>query len=91
MQPLIAQSSLVLLVSAALVFAAQTLLQLGKGTRGGASFPTVLLVVMIGWILTEVVTDALGTSLGVLGMWAHLSVMFLFAGAVTLQLKRARR
>ena len=89
MQQVIVLATLGLLVLAALVFAFQTFLQL-KGGSSGAAFPIVLLIVIVGWIATEVVGDAFGTSLGDVGRWAHLSVMFLFAAAVTLELRRAR-
>lgn len=82
-------ATLGLLILAAVVFAFQTFLQLKRGSSD-AGFPIVLLIVIIGWIATEVVGDALGTSLGDLGRWAHLSVMFVFAAAVTLELRRAR-
>jgi hypothetical protein len=90
MQQVIVLATLLLLVLAALVFAFQTFLQVKRGSSG-AGFPTVLLLVIVGWIATEVVSDAFGTSLGDVGRWAHLSVMILFAGAVTFQLKRARQ
>jgi hypothetical protein len=89
MQQAIVVATLWLLGLAALVFAFQTVLQLKRGSSG-AGFPTILLIVIVGWITTEVVSDAFGTSLGDVGRWAHLSVMILFAGAVTFQLKRAR-
>lgn len=87
---LIVVATLWLLVLAALVFAVQFILQLKRGLSG-AGFPTVLLLVIIGWIVTEVARDAFEISLGELGRWGHLSVMFLFAAAVTLELMRARR
>jgi hypothetical protein len=90
MQPLIVEATLVLLVSAAFVFAFQTFIQAKRGFRKGNSFSTLLLVVIIGWIGTEVVSDATGTSLGDVGRWTHLSVMILLAGAITLQFKRAK-
>lgn len=89
MQQEIILATLGLLVLAAVIFAFQTFLQL-KRRSSGAAFPIVLLIVIVGWIVTEVVGDALGTSLGDIGRWAHLSVMFLFAAAVTLELRRAR-
>lgn len=90
MQQVIVVVTLWLLVLAALVFAFQTFLQLKRGSSG-ASFPTILLLVIVGWIATEVLRDALGTSLGDIGRWGHLSVMFLFAVAVTLELRRAQK
>jgi formate hydrogenlyase subunit 3/multisubunit Na+/H+ antiporter MnhD subunit len=89
MQQVIVMATLWLLVLAALVFAFQILLQLKRGSSR-AGFPIILLVVIVGWITTEVVSDAFGTSLGDIGRWGHLSVMFLFAVTVTLQLRRAR-
>lgn len=67
MQEFLAQTSLVLLVTAAIIFAVQTVLQVRKKGHEDASFPTVLLFVIAGWILTDVVTDALGASLGDMG------------------------
>ena len=87
---LVVVATLWLLVLAALVFTIQILFQLRRGSSG-ARFPTVLLLVILGWIATEVVSDAFGTSLGDLGRWGHLSVMFLFAVAMTLELLRARK
>lgn len=89
MPQLIVQTTLVLLTSAALVFAFQTIHQRRKEVTA-SSFPTVLLLVIIGWITTEVISDAMGASLGEAGKWTHLAVMTLFAAAVTLQLKRSR-
>ncbi len=91
MSQLIVQATLILLTLAALVFAFQAIRQRRTGALAGSSFPTVLLVVIVGWTTTEVISDAIGTSLGVAGEWAHLTVMVLFAAAVTLQLKYARK
>jgi hypothetical protein len=88
---LIVQTTLVLLVLAALVFAIQAFRQKKAADVFGTSFPTILLTVIVGWITTEVVSDTFGTSLGIVGEWAHLIVMFIFAGSVTLQLRRARK
>lgn len=90
MQQVIVVATLWVLVLAALVFAIQIVFQLKKWSSG-AGFPTVLLLVIVGWIVTEVVSDAFGTSLGDIGRWGHLSVMFLFAVAMTLELIRARK
>jgi hypothetical protein len=88
---LIVQTTLVLLVLAALIFIFQIHRQ--KKSEGilGSMFPTILLVVIAGWITTEMISDAFGASLGTVGEWAHLVVMFVFAAALTLQLRQARK
>ena len=91
MPELIAQTTFVLLVLAALIFAFQAVRQKKAGGVFGSAFPTILLIVIVGWITTEVVSDTFGTSLGILGEWAHLAVMFIFAGCLTLQLRQARK
>jgi hypothetical protein len=90
MNQLIVSATLVQLITAALIFAFQTLRQAKGRSHKDASFPTVLLLALVGWIATEAVSDSIGASLGDVGRWTHLSVMVLFAGAVTFQLKRAR-
>lgn len=87
----IVQATLVLLVLAVLIFGIQAVRQRRSEGIFGSSFPTILLVVIVGWITTEIVGDAIGTSLGMVGEWAHLTVMFLFAACITLQLRRARK
>jgi formate hydrogenlyase subunit 3/multisubunit Na+/H+ antiporter MnhD subunit len=87
----IVQSTLVLLVLAVLVFGFQAVRQRRSEGIFGSSFPTILLVVIVGWITTEVVSDTFGTSLGIVGEWAHLAVMFLFAACITIQLRHARK
>ncbi len=89
MPQLVAQITFVLLVLAALVFAFQAMRQKRAGGVFGSAFPTILLIVIVGWITTEVVSDTFGTSLGIVGEWAHLTVMFIFAGCITLQLRQA--
>ena len=90
MPQLIVEATLVLLVLAGLVFAFQAFRQKSEGVFGSA-FPTILLIVIVGWITTEVISDTFGTSLGIVGQWAHLAVMFLFAACITLQLRQARK
>ena len=91
MPQLIVETTLVLLVLAALVFGFQAVRQKKSEGVFGSAFPTILLIVIVGWITTEVVSDTFGTSLGILGEWAHLVVMFIFAGCITLQLRQARK
>ena len=91
MTQLVPQITLAVLVLAALIFAFQALRQRKYEGILGSAFPTILLVVIVGWITTEVVSDAFGTSLGIVGEWAHLAVMFIFAGCITLQLRHARK
>jgi len=88
---LILQATLALLVLAALIFVFQIHRQAKTEGIFGSVFPTILLIVIVGWIMTEVISDAIGTSLGIVGEWAHLIVMFIFAAALTLQLRHARK
>jgi len=88
---LIVQTTLALLVLAALIFVFQIHRQAKTEGILGSVFPTILLIVIVGWIITEVISDAIGASLGIVGEWAHLIVMFIFAAALTLQLKHARK
>jgi hypothetical protein len=88
---LIVQTTLVLLVLAALVFAFQAVRQKKSEGVFGSAFPTILLIVIVGWITTEVISDTFATSLGMVGEWAHLAVMFIFAACITLQLRQARK
>jgi membrane associated rhomboid family serine protease len=88
---LIVQTTLVLLVLAALLFAFQALRQRRSESNIRLVFPEILLIVIVGWIATEVISDAFGTSLGILGEWAHLAVMLIFAGCLSVQLRRARK
>lgn len=89
MSLLIAQATVVIFALAALVFAFQAIRQRRARELSPSSFPTLLLLMIVGWIATEGVTDASGTSLGAAGEWAHLAVMILFAATLTLQLKRS--
>lgn len=91
MSEFIVQATLVLLVLAVLVFGFQAVRQKRSKAIFGSSFPTILLVVIVGWITTEIVGDAFGTSLGMVGELAHLTVMALFAACITLQLRQARK
>jgi uncharacterized membrane protein YwaF len=78
-----------MLTLAALVFMFQVVRQRRAGQLSASSFSTVLLVVMIGWMATEVVSDAAGVALGELGRVTHFAVMVLFAATITLQLRRS--
>ena len=91
MPQLIVQTTLALLVLAALIFVFQIHRQTKSEGILGSVFPTILLIVIVGWIITEVISDAIGASLGIVGEWTHLIVMFIFAAALTLQLRHARR
>lgn len=91
MTQLIVQTTLVLLVLAALIFTFQAARQKKAEGVQGTAFPTILVIVLVGWITTEVIGDAYGTSLGIAGEWAHLAVMFIFAVCMTLQLRQARK
>lgn len=89
MAQLITQLTLTMLTLAALVFMFQVVRQRRAGQLSASSFSTVLLVVMIGWMATEVVSDAAGVALGELGRVTHFAVMVLFAATITLQLRRS--
>jgi len=88
---LITQATLVILTLAASVFVVQVFRQKTAGLLSATSFSGVLMVVIIGWMTTEVVSDATGETFGQLGRMAHFAVMILFAAAITLQLKRSHR
>ena len=64
-----------------------------KKSKGAfaVEFPNPTPLMIVGWIATEGITDASGTSLGEAGEWAHLAVMILFAASITLQLKRSSK
>lgn len=89
MPELITELTLTLLILAALVFVFQLVRQRRAGQLSAWSFSTVLLVMLIGWMVTEVVKDATGAVLGQLGRVTHFAVMILFAATVTLQLRRS--
>jgi len=89
MSELLSQVTLVILSVAALVFVVQLMRQSKAKQLSASSFSTVLLAVLVGWMVTEVVSDATGQQLGQLGEWAHFAIMVLFAATVTFQLKRS--
>ena len=89
MVELIVQVTLAILVLAALVFVFQAIRQKRAGQLSASSFSMLLLVVIIGWLATEVVSDATGATLGELGRITHFAVMILFATTITLQLRRS--
>ncbi len=60
-----------------------------SGQLSAWSFSTVLHVMPIGWMVTEVVKEATGAALGQLGRVTHFAVMILFSGTMTLQLRRS--
>jgi uncharacterized membrane protein YwaF len=85
----IALVTLAFLTLAALVFVFQVVRQKRAGQLSASSFSTVLLLVLIGWMTTEVVSDATGELLGEVGRIAHFAVMVLFAATITFQLRRS--
>ena len=89
MVELIVQVTLVILILAALVFVFQAVRQKRAGQLSASSFSMLLLVVIIGWLMTEVVSDATGAALGELGRITHFAVMILFAATLTLQFRRS--
>lgn len=86
---LIVQATLGILTVAAFVFVFQVVKQKRAGQLSASSFSTILLLVLIGWMVTEVVEDVTGQVLGQFGRIAHFAVMVLFAGTITLQLRRS--
>lgn len=89
MVELIVQVTLVILTLAALIFVFQVIRQKKAGELSASSFSTLLMVVIIGWMTTEVVSDATGQTLGEFGRITHFAVMILFAATITLQLRRS--
>jgi len=85
----ITEISLVLLTLAVIVFATQVVRQLKAGQLVVWSFSTVLLIVLIGWLSTEILSDLTGQVLGGLGEIVHFAVMLLFAVTLTLQLRNS--
>ena len=83
------QVTLVILTLAALVFVVQVVRQKMAGQLSASSFSTLLMVVIIGWMVTEVVSDATGQTFGQFGRITHFAVMILFATTITLQLRRS--
>ncbi len=78
-----------ILMLAALIFVYQVVRQKREGQLTASSFSTVFLIVLIGWITTEAVSDVTGDFLGQVGRITHFSVMILVAVTVTLQLRRS--
>ena len=89
MSELLTELTLALLVLAAMILVFQVIRQRSAGELSAWSFSTVFLVMLIGWMLTEVVKEASGASVGQLGEVAHFLVMILFATVMTLQLRRS--
>lgn len=89
MAQLITEATLAILTLAALLFVFQVVRQKRAGQLSASSFSTILLVVLIGWITTEVVGDLAGEILGDAGRIIHFAVMVLFAATITLQLSRS--
>ncbi len=85
----ITQLTLIILTLAALVFVSQVARQKRAGQQAAWSFSTFLLVVLIGWMATEVVSDAAGVAQGELIRVTHFAVMMLVAATITLQLRRS--
>lgn len=88
---LITQITLILLSAAAFIFVFQLVRQRRAGELSAWSFSTILLVVLIGWIATEVLRDAGIVDLGDLGRVAHFAMMALLALTITLQFRFSTR
>lgn len=86
---LISEMTLGILVLAAVVFALQLIRQKRMGQPSTPSFSTVLLIMIIGWIATEVISDVSGEILGEVGRAAHFVVMVLVATTITLQFRHS--
>ncbi len=89
MADLTVELTVVLLALAALIFLFQAVQQKRLGQLTAFSFSTLLLVVLVSWMVTEDVRDALGQTLELAGRLAHFAVMVLFATTLTIQLKRS--
>ena len=89
MSELITELTLALLILAALILVFQVIRQWRAGELSAWGFSTVLLVMLIGWMVTEVVKDATGAGIGQFGQATHFVVMILFAVIMTLQLRRS--
>jgi len=83
------QLTVVLLTLAAVVFLIQAIQQSRLRQLAASSFSTLLLVVLVGWLVTEDALEALGQTLGMVGRLAHIAVMVLVAATLTVQLKRS--
>ena len=89
MPNLTVQLTVVLLTLAAVVFLIQAIQQSRLRQLAASSFSTLLLVVLVGWLVTEDALEALGQTLGMAGRLAHIAVMVLVAATLTVQLKRS--
>ncbi|HKM49818.1 MAG TPA: hypothetical protein VJZ75_01420 [Candidatus Bathyarchaeia archaeon] len=89
MPNLTVQLTVVLLTLAAVVFLIQAIQQSRLRQLAASSFSTLLLVVLVGWLVTEDALEALGHTLGMMGRLAHIAVMVLVAATLTVQLKRS--
>ncbi len=89
MVQLLSEVTLAILTLAAVLFAFQLVRQKRIGQPSTSSFSTVLLIMLVGWIATEVLSDVTGEILGEIGRIAHFVVMALFAATMTLQLRRS--
>ena len=89
MLKLVTDLTLTILILAVLVFVFQVVRQRIAGQLSAWSFSTVFLVMLIGWMLTEVVREASGASVGQTGEVGHFLIMILFAAVMTLQLRRS--
>lgn len=89
MPQLISEITFGILVLAAIIFVFQLFRQRSVGQRSSSSFSTLLLVMIVGWIATEVAGDVSAELLGEVGRIAHFIVMALFAATITLQYRRS--
>lgn len=89
MAEILSEMTLGILVLAAVIFVIQLVRQSRAGQPSTSSFSAVLLVMIIGWIATEVVRDVSGETFGQTGRIAHFAVMVLFAATITLQFRRS--
>jgi len=89
MTEIITQLTLILLVLAAFIFVFQLVRQNRAGQLSAWSFSSFFLIGLIGWISTEVVSDAIGMNRPDWLRVTHFGVMVLVAGIMTLQLRRS--
>lgn len=89
MTEIITQLTLILLVLAAFIFVLQLVRQNRAGQPSAWSFSSFFLIILIGWMSTEVVSDSIGMNRPDWLRVTHFGVMVLVAATMTLQLRRS--
>lgn len=83
--------ALLFLALAAAIFLLQMMRLRQNGMAAASSFPAYLLLMIVGWAGTEILTDSAPASAGQIGKAGHLIVMGLFAFIITVHWRRARQ